>query len=87
MERVTLTIDGQQVTVEKGKTVLQAAIEAGDLILADHWANVIELQEATRGHDPEHVTVFESLGIAVEDCAAAAYVYEQALARGMGSRM
>ncbi len=26
---VTLTIDGQQVTVEKGKTVLQAAIEAG----------------------------------------------------------
>ena len=29
METVTLTIDGQPVTVEKGKTVLQAAIEAG----------------------------------------------------------
>jgi NADH-quinone oxidoreductase subunit G len=29
METVTLTIDGQQVRVEKGKTVLQAAIEAG----------------------------------------------------------
>jgi NADH-quinone oxidoreductase subunit G len=29
METVTLTIDGQQVTVEKGKTVLQAAIESG----------------------------------------------------------
>jgi NADH-quinone oxidoreductase subunit G len=29
METVTLTIDGQQVTVEKGTTVLQAAIEAG----------------------------------------------------------
>ena len=29
MDTVTLTIDGQQVTVEKGKTVLQAAIEAG----------------------------------------------------------
>src|SRR5204862_6944678 len=29
MESVTLTIDGQQVTVEKGKTVLQAAIEHG----------------------------------------------------------
>jgi len=29
METVTLTIDGQQVTVEKGKTVLQAAIEHG----------------------------------------------------------
>ncbi len=29
METVTLTIDGRQVAVEKGKTVLQAAIEAG----------------------------------------------------------
>ena len=29
METVTLTIDGKQVTVEKGKTVLQAAIETG----------------------------------------------------------
>ena len=29
METVTLTIDGRQVTVRKGKTVLQAAIEAG----------------------------------------------------------
>src|SRR5882757_4791263 len=29
METVTLTIDGQQVTVEKGKTVLQAAIASG----------------------------------------------------------
>ena len=29
METVTLTIDGRPVTVEKGKTVLQAAIENG----------------------------------------------------------
>src|SRR5713226_5976583 len=29
METVTLTIDGRQVTVERGKTVLQAAIESG----------------------------------------------------------
>ena len=29
METVTLTIDGQSITVDKGKTVLQAAIEAG----------------------------------------------------------
>jgi NADH-quinone oxidoreductase subunit G len=29
METVSLTIDGQRVTVEKGKTVLQAAIESG----------------------------------------------------------
>ncbi len=29
MESVTLTIDGRQITVEKGKTVLQAAVESG----------------------------------------------------------
>ena len=29
MDTVTLTIDGRPVTVEKGKTVLQAAIESG----------------------------------------------------------
>ena len=29
METVTLTIDGRHVTVEKGTSVLQAAIEAG----------------------------------------------------------
>ena len=29
VETVTLTIDGRQVTVAKGKTVLQAAIENG----------------------------------------------------------
>jgi len=29
METVSLTIDGRQISVEKGKTVLQAAIEHG----------------------------------------------------------
>jgi NADH dehydrogenase/NADH:ubiquinone oxidoreductase subunit G len=29
METVTLTIDGRQITVEKGRTVLQAALEHG----------------------------------------------------------
>ena len=29
MDTVTLTIDGHPVTVEKGRTVLQAAIESG----------------------------------------------------------
>ncbi len=29
METVTLTIDGREMTVEKGRTVLQAALESG----------------------------------------------------------
>ena len=62
----------------------QARIEAGDIILADSWANVVELKDVQRGHDPARVTIFESLGIAVEDAAAAGYVYEQAVAKKMG---
>jgi ornithine cyclodeaminase/alanine dehydrogenase-like protein (mu-crystallin family) len=60
----------------------QARIEAGDLLLAyggtEHWRNVCELQNVAPGWDPARVTIFESLGIAVEDAAAAAYVYERA---------
>jgi len=62
----------------------QARIEAGDIIMADSWANVVELRNVNRGHDPSRVTVFESLGIAVEDAAAAGYVYEQAVAKKLG---
>jgi ornithine cyclodeaminase/alanine dehydrogenase-like protein (mu-crystallin family) len=36
---------------------------------------------------PEDVTVFESLGIAVEDLAAAQHVYQQALAAGRGVKL
>ena len=58
----------------------QARIEAGDLLLAyegtEHWRNVVELQHVKPGYDADRVTIFESLGIAVEDVAAAAYVYE-----------
>jgi len=58
----------------------QARIEAGDLILADSWANVVELQHVKRDYNPQKVTIFKSLGIGVEDVAAGAFVYERALA-------
>ncbi len=58
----------------------QAKLEAGDLILAGRWANVAELQNVKRGWNPNTVTIFKSLGIAVEDVAAGAYIYERALA-------
>ena len=56
----------------------QAKIEAGDLILADSWANVRELQSLQRRYDPNQITIFKSLGIGVEDVAAGAFVYERA---------
>jgi len=58
----------------------QARIEAGDIILADAWANVVELQNLKKSWNPNELTIFKSLGIGVEDVAAGAFVYERALA-------
>lgn len=58
----------------------QAKIEAGELILADSWDNVIELKDVQPTYDPDRVTIFKSVGLGVEDVAAGAFVYERALA-------
>ena len=62
----------------------QAKTEAGDLILADSWSNVVELQTVRRNYDPTGVTIFKSIGIGLEDVAAGGFVYESALRKGMG---
>jgi len=58
----------------------QAKIEAGDLILADSWDNVVELQNVKPHYDPNRVTIFKSIGLGVEDVASGAFIYERALA-------
>jgi alanine dehydrogenase len=58
----------------------QAHIEAGDLLLADCWSNVVELQDVQEQYDPAKITIFKSLGLGVEDVAAGAFLYERALA-------
>lgn len=63
----------------------QARIEAGDLILANNWSNVVELQTLTRRYDPTGIVIFKSVGLGVEDVAAGSYVYEQAVKRGIGN--
>ena len=55
----------------------QAKIEAGDLIIPNHWDGVVELKDVDAGYDPRRITVFKSIGIGVEDAAAAAYVWER----------
>jgi ornithine cyclodeaminase/alanine dehydrogenase-like protein (mu-crystallin family) len=75
----------------------QARIEAGDFQqgLDDgslRWADVRELGQIIVGryngrmHDQD-VTLFKSLGIAIEDVAVAARVYAKALADGVGKRL
>lgn len=72
-----------------------ALAEAGDLLIpmaegrltADHIAG--ELGEVVAGRvkgrtSPDEITIFKSLGLAVEDVAAAAFAYRRACERGLG---
>lgn len=77
-------------------SIEQAKIEAGDLLLAEnegkfHWSQAVELHTILSQDRPgrratEEVTLFKSLGIAVEDVAVARHVYEKALVEGRGER-
>ena len=72
----------------------QARIEAGDFVQAleegtIHWADVHELGQVIVGRytgraHPQDITLFKSLGIAIEDLAVAARVYEKAKEAGVG---
>jgi alanine dehydrogenase len=58
----------------------QAKIEAGDLLLAPvDWADprIVELSKIDARPAGSPLTIFKSLGLGVEDVAAAAFVYEQ----------
>ena len=65
-------------------SVEQGRMESGDLLLAveTDWNRVIEMQEIVTGRQPGRVapgeiTIFKSNGLAIQDVAAAAYIYEQ----------
>jgi ornithine cyclodeaminase/alanine dehydrogenase-like protein (mu-crystallin family) len=72
----------------------QARLEAGDFVQAledgsIHWADIHELGQVIVGRytgraHPQDVTLFKSLGIAIEDIAVAAKVYQKASAAGLG---
>lgn len=74
----------------------QGKIEAGDLLEPVErgllqWSRVHELKEVVAGRvgrgSPNQITLFKSLGIALEDVAVAARVYERALRQGAGERL
>jgi alanine dehydrogenase len=73
-----------------------ARLEAGDLLLAERegqlsWARVHSLREVVAGstgsRQPSDVTLFKSVGLAIEDVAAGAAVLELAEAQGVGQRL
>jgi len=78
--------DREQAKVESGELV--TAIEARKL----NWRQVIELADIVAGRvpgrtDPAEVTLFKSLGVALEDLAVAHVVYRKALAQGIGQTL
>jgi ornithine cyclodeaminase/alanine dehydrogenase len=72
----------------------QSQMEAGDLIIPwqgrpHRWASVQELSEVVAGRfagreKTDEITLFKSNGVALEDVATAARVYERARAEGVG---
>src|SRR5215471_4311964 len=87
------------VTVRRCESIVvdskdQARIEAGDFTQAledgsIHWADIHELGQVIVGRytgraHPQDVTLFKSLGVAIEDVAVAAKVYQLASAAGLG---
>jgi alanine dehydrogenase len=75
----------------------QAYAEAGDFIIPANagdfdWDDVYELASIVSGEGPqrelpEDVTLYKSLGIALEDIATAAHVYQLALRKGIGEEI
>ena len=74
-----------------------ARLEAGDLVAAVQagaiaWEQVGEFGAVVAGQAPgrtddRQITLFESQGLAVQDMAVAAYVYDEARKRGLGREL
>jgi ATP-binding cassette, subfamily F, member 3 len=78
-------------------SIEQARMESGDLLMAlddgeRDWSSlpIVELKDVVTRRvqartAPGQITLFKSIGLAVEDVIAAAFVYERARAAGIGS--
>ncbi len=83
----TLVVDHLEQCATIGE--LHHALESGAMRPEDVHA---ELHQVVAGHlsgrtSADEVTIFDSTGVAIEDVATAALVYDRALERGMGSRL
>ena len=75
----------------------QARVECGDLMWVEargtfRWSMANELADVVAGRVPgrpseQSVTLFESMGVALEDIAAAQLVYRKAKEQGIGQEL
>jgi alanine dehydrogenase len=78
-------------------SIEQSKIEAGELMGVietgrRHWEDFIELRDVVAGlkpgrTSPSDITLFKSLGLALEDVAIGKLVYERAVERGVGRKL
>jgi alanine dehydrogenase len=83
--RARLIVDRRESTINESGDFLIPKAEGrfGDDHIVGELGDLLLDRFAGR-RSPEEVTLFKSLGIAIEDLAAAHYVYEQAVATGTG---
>jgi alanine dehydrogenase len=75
----------------------QAKLEAGEFVGViesgrRHWDDFIEMRDVVAGFKPgranaREITLFKSLGLAIEDVAIAKVIYERAVKEGTGSKL
>ena len=77
----------EQVLTEAGD--LMAAIRDGQYSEDEIHAELGEVVagQAAGRESPEDITLFKSVGVAIEDVACAAFIYERAVERGLGTPM
>jgi ornithine cyclodeaminase/alanine dehydrogenase-like protein (mu-crystallin family) len=78
-------------------SIEQAKIEAGEFVAVietgrRRWDDFVELRDVVAGHKPGRsaaadITLFKSLGLAMEDVAIGRLVYQRAMEQGAGRRM
>jgi alanine dehydrogenase len=78
-------------------SIEQSKLEAGEFVGViesgrRHWEDFIEMRDVVVGSKPgrtnaSDITLFKSLGLAIEDVAIGRVVYERAVKRGMGQRI
>ncbi len=86
MEHSTLFVDRRESTLNEAGDFLIPKMEGaiGDDHIQAELGEILLGQHPGRTDDSE-ITLFKSLGLAVEDLASAEYIYQQAVAQGKGT--
>ncbi len=86
MKKSVLVVDFKEQALQEAGD-LMAAFKSGALTDADIHAEIGDVVVGRRPgrQSPREITLFKSVGVAIEDVAVAAWVYREAKARGLGT--